>query len=86
MKEITYFYLPYCPYCQQSSAWLEELKQENQIYNDIPMKRVDESKETELANSYDYQLVPTFYIGDEKVHEGVATKEIVKAVLDKAMA
>lgn len=86
MKEITYFYLPHCPYCRQASKWLEEFIKENPAYGDLPMKRIDESVERELANQYDYQLVPTFYVGDEKVHEGVATKEKVKAVLDKAWA
>lgn len=85
MKELTYFYLPYCPYCRQADAWLEELKSENPEYCKITIRTINEWKERKIADQYDYRLVPCFYIGDKKLHEGVANKEKIKAVLDKSM-
>ena len=85
MKELTYFYLPGCPFCKQASAWMEELIKENPDYEKIPVQRVDERQNRALADQYDYWLVPSFFIGDEKLHEGAATKDIIKKVLDKAL-
>ena len=45
---------------------------------------VDEKKHPEIAEKYDYYYVPTFFVGGEKVHEGVPTKEAVEAVFIKA--
>lgn len=84
MKPVTLFILHNCPYCKQALSWMEELKRENPSYNDIPLKIIDEGKEPDLANEYDYYYVPTYYINEEKVHEGVATKEIIKNVFDRA--
>ena len=35
----------------------------------------------DLADSYDYFYVPTYYVGGEKVHEGHAEREDVEKVL-----
>ena len=50
-------------------------------YGAVPIRRVDESVETALADSLDYYYVPTFYVGGEKVHEGHAEREDVEKVL-----
>lgn len=85
MKELTYFYLEGCPYCRAASRWVEELKQENPDYARIPIRAVEETREKALADAYDYYKVPTYYLGKEKLHEGAATKEKIKAVLDRAL-
>ncbi|MCL2498186.1 MAG: hypothetical protein FWF06_06200 [Symbiobacteriaceae bacterium] len=46
---------------------------------------IDEQKEPQLADSYDYYYVPTYFVGGEKLHEGVATKEKLEAVLRAAL-
>ncbi len=46
---------------------------------------IEESQQAELANSYDYYYVPTFYLGDEKLHEGAMTEEDVQSVFDKVL-
>jgi glutaredoxin len=85
MKELTYFRLSYCPYCRRANNWLEELKRENPEYSRIPVRIIDEEQEPRIADSYDYWYVPCFYIEDEKLHEGSATKEDIKKVLEKAL-
>ena len=85
MKEITFFMMDVCPYCKKAQKWLDELMAEHPEYKKIPMKVIDERKEPDIANRYDYYLVPTFYVDGVKLHEGVATKEKIEAVLKQAM-
>lgn len=85
MKEITFFMMDVCPYCKQAQKWLDELMEEKPEYKKIPMKVIDERKQPDIANQYDYYLVPTFYVDGEKLHEGVATKEKIEYVLKQAM-
>ncbi|NMB96181.1 MAG: thioredoxin family protein [Clostridiaceae bacterium] len=84
MKPILMFILKGCPYCKKALNWMEELKNENPKYAGIEVQIVDEQEQAELAAQHDYFYVPAYYINGEKVHEGAATKEIVKQVFDKA--
>ncbi len=85
MKELLYFYLPNCPHCKLATRCLEQLQQENPAYGEISIRRVDESREKELAESYDYWYVPTFFGNEQKLHEGHAELADVKAVLDAVL-
>lgn len=85
MKSIKYFYLKNCPYCIQASNWLEELFEENPEYKTIPLTRIEETKEPHIAEQHNYYYVPTFYVDADKLHEGIASKDKIKAVLDAAL-
>ena len=85
MKQLTYFYMDGCPYCRQENEWLAELIKENPAYGAIEIKRIEERREKALADTYSYYYVPSFFIGREKLHEGAATKDKIKAVLDRAL-
>lgn len=85
MKPILMFMLKECPYCKKALNWMDELKKENPKYAELEIQIVDEQEQAELAEQYDYFYVPTYYVDGEKVHEGAATKEIVKQVFDKAL-
>ena len=61
---------------------MNELYQENNLYKTINIDIIDEEKESELANEYDYYYVPSFFDGNKKLHEGVASKEIIKKIFD----
>jgi hypothetical protein len=50
----------------------------------VEIEMIDESVEKELADSYDYYYVPTFYLNEEKLHEGGIFKNEVKSLLEKA--
>jgi thioredoxin 1 len=84
MKPVTIFVLEACPYCREALTWMDELKKDNPEYKDIEIIKIDEWREPEIANSYDYYYVPTCYVDGVKVHEGAATKNIVKKILDAA--
>ncbi len=86
MKELTYFYLKNCPHCKRASVYIEELMQENENYKEISINRVEEREQEDIANSYDYYYVPTFFMGDTKLAEGALSKEDVKKVFDEALA
>lgn len=58
---------------------------ENPGYRDIDLQIIDESEQADLANSYDYYYVPSYYLEGKKMHEGVATKKKIAAVLDAAL-
>lgn len=64
---------------------MEELKKENSLYEKVEVKIIDEEKQPEIAKKYDYYYVPTYYVDDVKLHEGVPSKEIVKNVFEEAL-
>ena len=92
MQKITYFYLTNCPYCINANKAIDELKAENPAYGEIEIDRIEESKEPEIADRYDYYHVPTMYFGEEKQYEAnpsqdyAAIKEEVRRVFDLALA
>ena len=69
MKEIELFHLTHCPYCVNARKAIDELKEENPEYQEIAIRWIEESEETELANSRDYYYVPTLYYKGEKLYE-----------------
>jgi len=84
MQPLTYFYLQFCPYCNQAKTFMEELMQEER-YKNIEIHWINEAKEAELAKQYDYYLVPTFYLGQTKLFEGIMKKEDVRKVFETAL-
>lgn len=91
MRELTMFYLDDCGYCAKAFQALDELFAEDPAYASIPLKRIEESQEPELADRYDYYAVPSFFIGKEKLfeaHIGMRYEDIkdaVKRCLDAAL-
>ena len=76
------FYLEHCPHCRRARMWIEQLYQENPEYKDIPLELIEESQQAALADTYDYYYVPCFFDGNQKLHEGVASKEIIQNIFD----
>lgn len=85
MKKITLFMLPTCPYCKKAIAAMEKLQSENDAYQQIEIEMIDEQRQAELADSFDYFYVPCFYVDGVKAHEGAADEADVKSVLDAAL-
>ena len=85
MEKLLFFKIPSCPFCRQADRFLQELMEENEQYKDIAIQVIDETRERALAESYNYYYVPAFFLGDKKLHEGVATKKAIKKVLDEAL-
>lgn len=76
------FILEHCPHCNNARKWIKELQEENSEYQQIEVTLIDEEKQVDLANSYDYYYVPAIFDGNNKLHEGVASKEKIKDIFD----
>ena len=85
MKQILMMIQESCPYCRKARKFMEELQVENPKYAELDIRMVDENIEVDFANSLDYYYVPTYYVDGKKVHEGAASRENVRAVLDAAL-
>lgn len=69
MKKVTVFYLESCPYCKNARRAVEELKAENPKYAEPELEWINEEKQPELAEQYEYFSVPSMFIGKEKLYE-----------------
>ena len=85
MKKITMFLRDYCPYCKEALRLMDKLLAENAEYRALDIEKIDELVNPEIAEKYDYYYVPTYYVGNEKLHEGAANKSKIKRVLDAAL-
>jgi len=79
------FVTSWCPYCEKAFSIMEELKRENPAYSEVEIKVIDEEREPEIADKYDYYYVPTYFLNGVKLHEGIPSKKIVQSVFDKAL-
>ena len=92
LKQLTMFYLDDCGYCAKARRALEELYTENPGYREVPIRMIEESREPELADQYDYYAVPSFFDGKEKLFEAhlfMSYEDIrdeVRRVLDYAIS
>jgi glutaredoxin len=84
MKEIRMFLMESCPHCKKALGLMEELFAAHPEYKEIPLKKIDETREPDYAAKFDYYYVPTFYVGDEKLHEGVPSPEAIEKVFAEA--
>ncbi|NLJ70878.1 MAG: thioredoxin, partial [Clostridiaceae bacterium] len=73
------------PYCQKALKYLKEL-QTQEKYKYLEVEMINERKQPEIAEKYDYYYVPTFYVDEEKIHEGSAEIEDVQRVLNLALS
>ncbi|MDD2578724.1 MAG: thioredoxin [Clostridia bacterium] len=85
MKKIMFFELRFCGYCRRAHKILKELLEQNPDYQKLEIEYIEESRERERARQYDYYYVPTFYVGEEKVHEGPVDHQQLEAVLRQAL-
>lgn len=77
------FILKHCPHCKRAIDYINSLMHEDNKYRKINIEYIDEAVEVELADSYDYYYVPSFFDGNRKLHEGTISKQEVKRLLDE---
>lgn len=65
--------------------YIDEAKQNCPELRDIGIEMIEESEHPEIADSYDYYYVPTFYIDGVKVHEGGVLPGEMEDILRKAL-
>lgn len=85
MKPVKLFYLKNCPFCRKALKYIDDAKAAYPELAAIEIEMIEESEHPDVADKYDYYYVPTFYVGDEKVHEGGIYPDEVEQVLRKAL-
>ena len=85
MKRVKLFYLQHCPFCKKAFRYIEEAKARHPELADLEIELIEESEQSEMANRYDYYYVPTFYVDEQKVHEGGIFAEEVEQILLSAL-
>ena len=85
MKPVKLFYLRSCPFCKKALRYIDEARAAHPELAAVGIEMIEESEQPALADKFDYYYVPTFYVGDEKVHEGGIYPEEVETVLRKAL-
>ena len=90
-KEILFFTRDDCGYCAKAHKAIAELKAENPAYGTLSLREVEETREPEFIEKFDYYAVPTLYLDGVKkfeAHIGMGHNEIkaaVKRVFDEAL-
>ncbi len=90
MKELKLFYLEDCPYCHYARRAVRELAAEKLQYA-VEIRWIEESKNPEIADRYQYYYVPTIFCGEEKLYEAhpgesyAEVKEHIRGALDRAL-
>jgi len=64
---------------------MDSLFEENPKYLSLEIEKIDENLHPDIARKYDYYFVPTFYVGDKKLHEGAASIKKIRRVFDAAL-
>lgn len=85
MKHVKMMVLEHCPHCKKAFQYIDELKKENMLYRNIEIEVIDEQKEEAKTIGYDYYYVPTFFVNNLKIHEGVPSREAIESVLAEAI-
>ena len=85
MKDIKLFVLGGCPYCIKALDFQNQLIASRPEYAALSIEIIDEQLQKEVADSFDYYYVPTYYVDGKKVHEGAIDKDGVAAVLKSAL-
>ena len=85
MKPVKLFYLKNCPFCKKALRYIEEARAAHPELAAVGIEMIEESEQPELADTFDYYCVPTFYVGGVKVHEGGVYPEEVEKILRSAL-
>ena len=84
-KPVKMMMLDTCPHCKRAFELIDELKKEHPEYNQVEIETIEERREPEKTERYDYWYVPTFFVGGKKVHEGVPSKDKIEQVFIEAL-
>ena len=85
VKKVKMFTTETCPHCKKALLLMEEICKEHTEYKSVEIEMIDERKQPDYASKFDYYYIPTFYVGDVKMHEGSPTEEAIKKVYAEAL-
>lgn len=85
MKQVKLFYLRNCPFCKRALQYIDEAREKHPELRGLEIEMIEESEHPEIADTFDYYYVPTFYVDGRKVHEGGIFPQEVEKILTDAM-
>ena len=85
MLPVKLFYLRTCPFCKKALRYIDEAKAAHPELSAVEIEMIEESEQSDLADTFDYYYVPTFYVDGVKVHEGGIYAEEVEKILRSAL-
>ena len=85
MKKVLMFHFAGCPYCRAAENNIEALMREYPELQAVEIEKIDEHRHPEIADTYDYWYVPTFYVDGHKAHEGAIDRPTVESILRSAL-
>lgn len=75
----------WCPHCKRAKQLISDLLTEHPELRAVDLQIIDEEKEPEKMQSFfKYYYVPTVYVGEEKIFEGVPSDQLIKEAFEKA--
>ena len=69
MKPVKLFYLQSCPFCKKALRYIEEAKAAHPELAAVNIEMIEESEQPDVADTFDYYYVPTFYVDGVKVQD-----------------
>ena len=69
MNKLTVFYLKGCPYCRSAERAFRELEAELPAFSADRIEWIEERRNAEIADRYDYYRVPSVFLGTQKLYE-----------------
>lgn len=64
---------------------IDALKKQNPAFQEVPIDVIEESKEPERADEYDYWYVPTLFVDGKKIMEGAPSIEKIEEAFNEAL-
>lgn len=84
-KHVKMMMLDSCPHCKKAFEIMDELQEKYPEFTRVEIEVIEESQEPQKTDGYDYWYVPTFFVEDIKMHEGVPSSESLENVFRKAL-
>ena len=69
MNTLTVFYLDGCPYCRNAMRAVQELETELSGFSADRIDWIEERRNADIADRYDYFRVPSVFFGAQKLYE-----------------
>ncbi len=84
-KHVKMMILDTCSHCKHAFELMDRLRKQYPEFNQVEIEVIEENREPEKTKGYDYWYVPTYFVDDIKIHEGVPTLAAVEAVFREAL-
>lgn len=85
MKDVLMMVMTGCPHCRRARELMAELCDRHPEFRAVKVREVDETVDPDFAATLDYYYVPTFFVGGQKLHEGVPSEAALEAVYRAAL-